>query len=185
MSQRERYERGGIGRWYWDYRDRAVLEFVDYGSGQSKGRVLDVGCGEMITTRRIPGAVGMDLDQGDARGSVYALPFKDESFDTVLFSEVIEHLRRPWAAIVEIRRVLKTGGRIIMLFPNDRTFKLAWFLCGMWGEITRDRGHMYQWEPLKAWAMLHLCDFRVIVQRSIPFKYWPLSLHHIIVGEKC
>jgi SAM-dependent methyltransferase len=178
MSQLERYEQGGIGRWYWDFRDRAIMDL------SPTGKILDVGCGEMITTRKI-GAIGMDVDNGDVRGSVYALPFKDESFDTVLFSEVIEHLNRPRAAIVEIRRVLKTGGRIIMLFPNDRTFKLAWFLCGMWGEITRDRGHLYQWEPLKAWAILYLNYFRVTFQRSIPFKYWPFSLHHIIVGEKC
>jgi len=77
MIQTERYNRGGIGHWYWDYRDREVMKLIPPGS------VLDVGCGEMITTRRIPGAVGMDLDRGDVHGSVYAIPYHDDTFDCV------------------------------------------------------------------------------------------------------
>ncbi len=178
MSQRERYEQGGPGRWYWDFRDKALMSFI------GKGPVLDAGCGEMITTRKIR-AIGMDLDNGDIRGSVYALPFKDESFGTVLFSEVIEHLRNPWEAIREIRRVLKPGGRIIIVFPHDFIFKIAWLFFGMWGEINRDRGHLHQWTPLKAWTVLYLSYFKIIGQRGIPFNWWPLSLHHILVGKKC
>jgi len=179
MSQIERYNRGGIGRWYWDYRDHAVMMLMDHGP------VLDIGCGEMITTRKIPGAIGMDLDQGDVRGSAYNIPFPDESFRTVLLLEVIEHMERPWEALKEIRRVLWPGGKLIVLFPNDRTFKIAWALTGMWGEIRRNRGHLIQWEPWAAYTALYLSRFKITHQRSIPFRYWPISLHHIIVGEKC
>ena len=177
MSQTERYNRGGIGRWYWDYRDREALRYV-------RGKVLDVGCGEMITTRKIPGAVGMDLDQGDVRGSVYAIPYHDDTFDCVTLLEVIEHLKRPGRALSEIYRVLKPRGRLIILFPNDFTFKLAWFLTGKWSEIGRDRGHILQVEP---WFMRWSLEghYKTIASKSIPFHFWPISLHHIIVGEKC
>lgn len=178
MSQIERYNQGGIGRWYWDYRDREVLKLIP------QGEVLDVGCGEMITTRKIPGAIGMDLDRGDVKGSVYNLPFEDCSFNCVLLLEVIEHLEFPVFAFYEIRRILKPGGRFIVLFPNDRTFKIAWALCGMWGEINRDRGHLGQWTPVWARAFMRTI-FHIVQQRSIPFRFWPVSLHHIIVGEKC
>jgi SAM-dependent methyltransferase len=178
MSQLERYNRGGIGRWYWDYRDREVMKHL------GGGPILDVGCGDMITTDKI-GAIGMDLDRGDVRGSVYDIPWSTPWFGTVLLLEVIEHLERPWAAVAEIRRVLKPGGRLIMLFPNDCTFRLAWFLCGMWGEIGKDRGHVRQWYPFMAHHMLTYLGFKVVAQRSIPFRFWPISLHHIIVGEKC
>jgi len=177
MSQIERYNRGGVGRWYWDYRDREVMRYV-------RGKVLDVGCGEMITTRKM-GAVGMDLDQGDVHGSVYAIPYHDDTFDCVTLLEVIEHLRHPWEAIAEIRRVLKTGGRLVVLFPHDAVFKVAWFLCGMWGEIRRDRGHLLQWTPFLAKFELEYCGLKIIAQRAIPVNCWPLALHHIIVGEKC
>lgn len=175
MSQLERYEKGGIGRWYWDYRDRQVMKYI-------RGQILDVGCGERITTRKM-GAFGIDTTDGT--GSVYSIPFPDDYFDCVTLIEVIEHLERPMAAIQEIRRVLKPGGRVIILFPNDRTFKIAWFLCGMWGEIGRKRGHLYQWRPLQMWAELYLTGHKIILQRSIPINWWPLALHHIIVGEKC
>jgi len=179
MSQRERYEQGGIGRWYWDFRDRAMLSMIP------EGKTLDAGCGEMITTRKIPGCIGMDMDNGDVRGSVYDLPFKPETFDNVLFSEVIEHLPRPFEAIEEIWRVLKKHGLIIVVFPHDAVFNVAWTLCGMWGEVTRDRGHLRRWSPCTAGAALEYCGFTIRGSTSIPFFIWPLSLHHIIVGEKC
>ena len=178
MTQADRYNRGGIGRWYWDYRDRQVIKLIP------PGTVLDVGCGEMITTRKIPGAIGMDLDQ-DVRGSAHSIPFPENTFTTVTLLEVIEHLEFPLTTTMEILRVLKPGGRLIVLFPNDRTFKLAWALCGMWGEITKDRGHLRQCNPKKARRVMKAMGFKVIYERSIPFHFWPFSLHHIIVGEKC
>ena len=178
MSQIERYEKGGIGRWYWDYRDRAALSFM------GDGPVLDVGCGAGITTKKA-GAIGLDLDRGDVKGSVYDLPFKSGTFGTVLLLEVIEHLE-DWArAIFEIKRVLKPGGRIVMVFPNDWAFKIAWALFLMWREVFRDRGHLRQWTPGRARDVVKWSGFRVIETRSIPFRFWPFSLHHIIVGEKC
>jgi len=160
------------------------------------GPVLDVGCGEGITTekmrtgRRIydfqrPLCIGMDLDNGDVRGSVYDLPFRSGTFGTVLFLEVIEHLSNYGRALQEIHRVLKQGGKIIVLFPNDRAFKLAWFLCGMWGEIKKDRGHKWAFSPSFMQGFLEYFNFKVKENRSIPFHFWPLSLHHVVVGEKC
>ena len=178
MSQHERYEKGGIGRWYWDYRDRAALSFM------GDDPVLDVGCGDGITTKKA-GAIGMDLDRGDVKGSVYSLPFKSGSFGTVLLLEVIEHLEAPERAMGEISRALKTNGRIIVVFPNDAVFKIAWALFLMWGEVFRDRGHLRQWAPGRARDVVKWSGFRVIETRSIPFRFWPFSLHHIIVGEKC
>uniref|UniRef100_A0A6M3K2T0 Putative methyltransferase n=1 Tax=viral metagenome TaxID=1070528 RepID=A0A6M3K2T0_9ZZZZ len=178
MSQRERYEKGGIGRWYWDYRDRAVMDYI------LDKPILDVGCGEGITTEKA-GAIGMDLDQGNVRGSAYALPFRQGAFGTVLFLEVIEHLSNYGRALQEIHRVLKQGGKIIVLFPNDRAFKLAWFLCGMWGEIKKDRGHKWAFSPSFMQGFLEYFNFKVKENRSIPFHFWPLSLHHVVVGEKC
>lgn len=49
----------------------------------------------------------------------HPLPFDDASFDVVLFCEVIEHLLRdPVAALLEIRRVLKPEGRLVLTTPN-------------------------------------------------------------------
>lgn len=98
--------------------------------------VLDCGCGpgtialdfaEIVA----PGDVwGIDLDASYVlraqelteerkqtnihfrQGSVYALPFPDQSMDAVFASTLLAHLSQPLAALAEIKRVLKPGGVI-------------------------------------------------------------------------
>ena len=47
-----------------------------------------------------------------------ALPFPAHSFDTVLSHEVIEHVQDDAAALAEIARVLRPGGRLVLFAPN-------------------------------------------------------------------
>lgn len=47
------------------------------------------------------------------------LPYEDETFDVVIFSEVIEHLRvHPVLPLRDIRRVLKAEGCLVLTTPN-------------------------------------------------------------------
>lgn len=46
------------------------------------------------------------------------LPFADASFDTVVCSEILEHVFRPDLVLQEAWRVLKPGGRVILTVPN-------------------------------------------------------------------
>jgi SAM-dependent methyltransferase len=50
------------------------------------------------------------------------LPLRDESFDCVLMSEVIEHLEAPQISIREAARVLRSGGRLLITTPNYHSF---------------------------------------------------------------
>ena len=53
-----------------------------------------------------------------------AIPYPDESFDAVVFSEVIEHLAgSPLKPLGEMARVLRSGGRIVISTPNQFYFK--------------------------------------------------------------
>jgi ubiquinone/menaquinone biosynthesis C-methylase UbiE len=47
------------------------------------------------------------------------LPFGDDSFDVVVFAEVMEHVRFPQHALGEIARVLKKNGRLVGSVPNS------------------------------------------------------------------
>jgi glycosyltransferase involved in cell wall biosynthesis/SAM-dependent methyltransferase len=48
-----------------------------------------------------------------------AFPYEDDTFDVVLFCEIIEHLLfDPVHALVEIKRVLKPGGILVLTTPN-------------------------------------------------------------------
>ena len=121
----------------------------------AKSRVLDVGCGE---GRHIFGSlqeftdvycIGLDhdipslekcaegleffieLNSGATvfmQGSVYNLPFEDNSFDLVICSEVLEHLLDYHLAIDEIYRVLKPGGKFLPSVPSYWPEKICWTL---------------------------------------------------------
>ena len=49
----------------------------------------------------------------------YHIPFATATFTTVLMVAMLEHTSQPWRVLAEARRVLKPGGRAIMVVPND------------------------------------------------------------------
>jgi SAM-dependent methyltransferase len=68
--------------------------------------------------------VAIDIRRGtgvDLLTDAHALALADASFDVVLCTEVLEHLREPQRAIDEMHRVLKPGGSLLLttrfLFP--------------------------------------------------------------------
>lgn len=76
--------------------------------------------------RTIPGRI--------LAGDGLALPFGDQSFDLVTLWDVIEHLRDPHAAVEEVARVLRPGGRLVLTTGDVRS--LAARLSG-------SRWHLY------------------------------------------
>lgn len=100
-------------------------DLLDIGSGQ--GRILK------LLASRSRRAVGVDID-ADARqfaraelllagventslrkGDMYALPFDDHEFDTVILDDTLGGADEPILAICEARRLLRPGGRLILL----------------------------------------------------------------------
>lgn len=88
------------------------------------GTLLDLGCGRApyqgLYRTRFGTCLRVDHQPGiplEARASAMDLPFRDASFDLVLFSEVVEHLPDPGRALREIRRVLKPGGCLLLTWP--------------------------------------------------------------------
>lgn len=92
----------------------------------ARGRLLDVGCGRKPYRILFDGVVdeyfGIDLSRGgnsaaDACGSALQLPLLTESLETVLCTQVLEHLPDPKQAVQEMYRVLKKGGHLILTAP--------------------------------------------------------------------
>jgi SAM-dependent methyltransferase len=49
--------------------------------------------------------------------SEYAIPVAGDTFDVVVAGNVIEHVRRPWLWVPELARVVKAGGKVILICP--------------------------------------------------------------------
>lgn len=88
------------------------------------GNLLDVGCGEMpyrAVTSRVSAWVGMDADENSAaqlHGTASAIPSPSGSFDTILCTQVLEHVQEPAQVLNELKRVLAPGGVLILSAPQ-------------------------------------------------------------------
>jgi SAM-dependent methyltransferase len=196
LLQREQYAKGGIGRWYWDYRDRRILSYI----GEEKD-ILDLGCGEGITLEKIlrqfpaRNVLGLDSSMEKVRickehqlparqGSAYDLDLEDRSWDGCFFLEVIEHLLEPQRALREIHRVLRKGGLLLIIFPHDRLFKVARLTFLKFKEAFSPSGHVKHWPPGEMRQALKEVGFDVQEEIFLPFHFWFCSLHCLMVARK-
>lgn len=126
-----------------------------------KGEILDVGCSdgtftEVIYSRAKPTRiVGVDIikssiDYAQRKfkdnktiefrvADAQKLPFANKHFQAVFCLEALEHIPDAKKAILEMKRVLKPGGYLILLVPTDNhLFKLCWWVVlHTWGKHWR------------------------------------------------
>jgi SAM-dependent methyltransferase len=96
--------------------------FMRLGLPLMKGRVLDLGAGWAPYSKEIKGAGVVTIDHDASRlpmavGACTALPFGDNSFDSILCTEVLEHVSEPDEALKELARVVKPGGAVYATAP--------------------------------------------------------------------
>ncbi len=96
--------------------------------------MLDAGCGSgrvfqyQFDARQRPARiVGVDVTgepagnrniDSAARADLAALPFREGAFDIAISSHVAEHLTQPERVFGELARVVRPGGRLLVLTPN-------------------------------------------------------------------
>jgi 2-polyprenyl-3-methyl-5-hydroxy-6-metoxy-1,4-benzoquinol methylase len=105
---------------------------------QSESDMTDVGVmfDAMIAEGQVPASAKARAEVGDA----LHLPYGDDSFDVVLMSEILEHVPADSAAIAEMVRVLKPGGRAAVTVPRYWPEKVCWALSDEYHEV--EGGHV-------------------------------------------
>jgi ubiquinone/menaquinone biosynthesis C-methylase UbiE len=106
-----------------------------------------------------------------------------QSFDKVYCSEVLEHTEYPEAVILEMKRIVKSGGTIVISIPNERfiknakqalyTFGIFRFLFPGMSKAMASEWHIHDFslQKLREITEKHLKEERVV---RIPFFFAPV-----------
>ncbi len=191
-------------------RARRIIEEVNPTDGD---KILEVGCGDGFYLHLLSNLdiklslVGVDIDKlalGSAKRNlkgksvklhwadlVEKLPFKNNSFDKVIISEVVEHLNDDVKGLKEVRRVLKKGGRLVLSVPNHN-YPLFWdpvnwtlehffgthiksgFWAGLWNQ------HLRLYKPQEIRKVVEKAGMTVLALESLTF--WCLPFNHNLLN---
>lgn len=162
-------------------------------------RVLDLGCGRGRHTHalywqdRPVHVTGLDLSEADvmatadgffdlpppppsehrsgtlAAGDAHRLPFRNDAFDAVICSEVLEHVGDPNAVLREIDRITKPGGKVSLSVPRYWPEWICWKLSH--GYRNTPGGHV----RIFAHDQLHAAARRTGLRKT--GHHWAHALH--------
>jgi 2-polyprenyl-3-methyl-5-hydroxy-6-metoxy-1,4-benzoquinol methylase len=122
--------------------------------------ILDVGCGNGWAAKYFLGkgkkVVSMDIsiknplkvlkenpveNHAAVVADAYHLPFRKNSFDAIIASEILEHVYDPKLFLVKLIEALKPGGRLIITTPYNE--KIEYFLCVHCNKPTPKNAHLH------------------------------------------
>ena len=173
--------------------------FTDLMATKKVDSILDVGCGEGFTLNRLKEkGIGKQLEGLEylqtaiqlgkktypdikiIQGSIYELPYKDNSFDLVLCTEVLEHLEEQKKALKELVRVSKKY--LVISVPNEPFFMLAQLIRGKnWSRLGNDIEHINHWTMLGFPKFVKKnagSDIKILAKR-FPFAWTMLLLEKV------
>jgi ubiquinone/menaquinone biosynthesis C-methylase UbiE len=134
LAKQGKYKKRGLINSFFNKRHlNATGSFINHNKIK---RILDVGCGEGMPLYYLQSKLndaqiyGIDNDfekiemikrnitKGNfTEGDIYSLPFENKSFDLIICLEVLEHLRFPEKALLEIKRV--SSGSCLFSVPYE------------------------------------------------------------------
>lgn len=138
-----------------DFQWRETCAFL----GDLAGRkVLDVGCGKgrFLSALAFQGADAIGMEPAGAlaeaarakghkvvRASASRMPFADGTFDACICIEVLEHVPDTDAAVREMARVLRRGGRLLVIDKNAFALHPRWLVP--WALVKRVKELSGRW----------------------------------------
>lgn len=155
-------------------------------------KVLDAGCGEGHLLSKLSAYIqgyGIDFDERFIRAARKRCPyanfkkeditnmkFRDNVFDVVVCTEVIEHIENPEKAIEEMKRVLKPDGILIISFPNESLTTLLRFLLRR--KPVKNPEHLNSFSPAD---IKRLVGMELAEQINLPLRFIPFALSQLSI----
>lgn len=130
-DERAYYSKNLLQRYWQRKRYEIIIDWIE--KDKSK-RIVDIGCGSSKIIQELPEAVAVDISMEKLRyirksnkylvnATLGTLPFRDETFNYVICSEVIEHTSEN-SVFDEMYRILLPGGTLILGTPDYG--RLSW-----------------------------------------------------------
>ena len=185
-------EKNGIIRWARRKNLSARRKAVERASQCQSGRILDVGCATGLFLNEMQqagwetyGVEPVENAAGYARqefglnvfgGYFQDAPYQAEWFDVITFWDVIEHTFSPQEELMHVARLLKSGGTLIMNFPNWDSFDRCIF-DSSWQGLDPPR-HLYVFSQATMGQMISKAGLKVHNWQSLVSSYyaWALSV---------
>ena len=142
-------------------------------------RSLDIGCGWGRELNLLPNSVGIDIclpflrtaknytNNDVVLATIDFLPFREDAFDLIVMSEVIEHLENAQNAMKEAFRVLQNKGKLILQTPNKQITKQK--------VVAEKYGHVHEFSLKELFRFLSDFNFQVMGWLSSTIPYIPSS----------
>jgi len=176
--------------YYWVRTNLALLRYFD--DIKKNQKVFEFGCGLGQNIFLLPNAIGYDISKfclkfAKKKGIKIITNIKDiknDSFDVVLCSHVLEHVENPYKILKILKNKLKVGGKLILILPIENHGKINFDL-----DINQ---HLYCWNFRTINNLLITMKFKVIENKYIRggtsskltnlfFSIFPLKRSYLIL----
>jgi SAM-dependent methyltransferase len=107
-----------------------------------KGKGIDIGCGPDPVFKDV---VRFDVEQGDANEIT---KYVNDEFDFVFSSHCLEHMKNPYIAILEWWKLVKPGGHLFVIVPDEDLYEQGHFPS----RFNADHKSTYTIKNEKSWS---------------------------------
>jgi len=184
-----------------DRLNQLLIQKID----RSAEKILDVGCGNGWLSRHVQNdnnqVTSLDISLINVKkvlqqtphanhsglvADVYNLPLKENSFDTIVASEIIEHVYDPKEFIRCLLKVLKPNGKLLISTPYNEQIPLH--LCVHCNKPTPENAHLHSFNEKNVRQIVpksvkglsvttssnkHLLKLRIyLLMKRFPFSIW-------------
>ena len=168
----------------------------------TNARILDVGCGDGFHLKLLHEyggkswqLEGVDLDERAVRmaeksdlkvhlGTIEELNLPENSFDLAFMIQTIEHVENPESVLSAVKRVLKTGGKLIIVTDNTDSIDFGLFKKNYWGGYHFPR-HWNLFNRKSLTKLVGKVGFEIAdLTTQVSPVNWVYSIHNFLVDKR-